>query len=263
MSTPDVPLRLDLSFELPGTVEQVWHAIATAAGISSWFMPTDLEERVGGSIVLHMGEQSSTGEVTDYDVPRRFAYEEPDWAAMVGHPDAEVTPLATEFLVEADSGGTCIVRVVSSAFGTGAGWENEFFAEMEKGWLPFFANLRLYLTNLPGQRATTLSAQATIPGRGAEVWETMRRSIGADTQGQRVEVCGIAGHVERLGERDLLMRLADISGYLMFAAVDQWTQIEGYLFSEDAAAFVERERPRLQAWLDDLAVDAPAGAPPS
>ena len=27
---PDVPLRLELSFELPGTPEQVWDAIATA-----------------------------------------------------------------------------------------------------------------------------------------------------------------------------------------------------------------------------------------
>ena len=45
---------------------------------------------------------------------------------------APVTPLATEFLVEAQSGGTCVLRVVSSAFGTGADWEQEFFDEMER-----------------------------------------------------------------------------------------------------------------------------------
>ena len=53
---PNVPLRLEMTFELPGTPEQVWDAIATANGISSWFMPTDLEERDGGTIVTHMGE---------------------------------------------------------------------------------------------------------------------------------------------------------------------------------------------------------------
>ena len=34
MTTPDVPLRMELTFELPGTPEQVWDAIATANGIS-------------------------------------------------------------------------------------------------------------------------------------------------------------------------------------------------------------------------------------
>ena len=48
-----------------------------------------------------------------------------------GHEGA-VTPMVTEFLVEATSGGTCIVHVVSSAFGTGADWEQEFFDDMAK-----------------------------------------------------------------------------------------------------------------------------------
>jgi hypothetical protein len=87
----------------------------------------------------------------------------------------------------------------------------------------------------------------------------MRRRLGADEVGQKVEVEGVTGQVEGVGDSHLLMRLADPPGYLMFAAsmIDHpegktWTQIEGYLFAEDAASFVERERPRLQAWLDAL-----------
>src|SRR5688572_2891023 len=111
--TPDVPLRLELTFEMPGPAADVWGAIATANGISSWFLRTDLEEREGGSIVTHMGDDaSSPGTVTGWDPPRRFAYEEPEWAALSGHDVDSVTPLATEFLVEAQSGGTCVVRVV-------------------------------------------------------------------------------------------------------------------------------------------------------
>ena len=34
--------------EVPGTPEEVWRAIATGPGISSWFVPTEIEERVGG-----------------------------------------------------------------------------------------------------------------------------------------------------------------------------------------------------------------------
>ena len=55
MTTPDRPLRMELTFEMPGTAEQVWDAIATANGISSWFMPTDMEERVGGARPLPHG----------------------------------------------------------------------------------------------------------------------------------------------------------------------------------------------------------------
>ncbi|HWC68508.1 MAG TPA: hypothetical protein VG478_10610, partial [Acidimicrobiales bacterium] len=121
--TPDTPLRMELTFELPGTAEQIWDAIATGNGISSWFLPTDVEEREGGAVCFHMGETDSPGTVTGWEPPHRFAIVEPDWAQLTGHDVSSVTPLATEFLVEAQSGGTCIVRVISSAFGTGADWE--------------------------------------------------------------------------------------------------------------------------------------------
>src|SRR5687768_3767018 len=133
MTTPDVPHRFEAEFEVPGTPEQVWRAIATPEGISSWMMPVDLDARLGGALTFHMGpEADSHGRVTGFEPERRFAYEE-DWAALVGRPDADVTPLVTEFLVEARSGGTCVVRVVTSAFGTGADWENEFWDEMNTG----------------------------------------------------------------------------------------------------------------------------------
>ena len=35
---------MQVEFEVPGTSEQVWRAIATAAGISSWFVPTTSED---------------------------------------------------------------------------------------------------------------------------------------------------------------------------------------------------------------------------
>src|SRR5262245_13737005 len=128
MSTPDVPHRLEFSVEVPGTPEQVWAAIATAKGMSAWFVPTDMEERDGGALYLHMGEEGgSPGTVAAWEPPRRLVYEEPEWATLAGQDESATTPLVSEFLVEAQAGGTCIVRVISSAFGTGAEWEDEFF----------------------------------------------------------------------------------------------------------------------------------------
>ena len=43
MTTPDQPLRVEIEVEIAATPERVWEAIATGAGISSWFLPTDLE----------------------------------------------------------------------------------------------------------------------------------------------------------------------------------------------------------------------------
>ncbi|MGH8906332.1 MAG: SRPBCC family protein [Egibacteraceae bacterium] len=260
MTTPkNVPLRLEFSVELPGTPEQVWDAIATANGITSWFLPTDVDEREGGAIVVHMGETDSPGTITGWDPPRRLEYSEPEWAALTGHDVDSVTPLVTEFLVEAQSGGTCVVRVTSSAFGTGADWEREFFAGMEKHWLPFFDHLHLYLTHFPGQRVTSLSVSAEVPGTVGTVWSAMRQALDAEEAGQPVKVRDLTGQVERIGQEQLLVRLTDpVPGFLAFFAHDKGdgsatATLEGYLFSADAPAYVERERPAWHAWLQNLA----------
>lgn len=261
-SEPTVPLRLELTFELPGTPEQVWHAIATAGGISSWFLPTDVEEREGGAVCFHMGDADSPGTVTGWDPPHRFAYEEPNWATFTDHDSAGVTPLATEFLVEAQSGGTCVVRVVSSAFGTGEDWEQEFFDEMRKGWLLFFDNLRLYLSHFADRTATTFQAGADVPGEPTAVLAAMRRELGAEAAGQTVQVRGLTARTETLGELHILLRSTDpVPGYLTLFSYDNGkgqarAQVYGYLFSEAAESFVRREQPGWQEWLGNLAVPA-------
>ena len=57
------------------------------------------------------------------------------------HDLSSLTPIATEFLIEAASGGSCVIRVVTSAYGSGADWENEFFADMIVGVIAMLDNL--------------------------------------------------------------------------------------------------------------------------
>lgn len=151
---PDrVEHRAEFAVELSATPEQVWAAIATADGISAWMVPTRLDPRIGGEVEFDHGGLTSTGVVTDYTPSQRFAYEEPwpmteemrDWVADTARHEvtdeelASISPVATELLIEAASGGSCILRVVSSSYGSGADWENEYFAEMVAGWgeIPF------------------------------------------------------------------------------------------------------------------------------
>ncbi len=256
MSTADVPLRLEIALEVPGTPEQVWDAIATANGITAWFIPTDVEERAGGAICFHMGEEAdSPGTITGWEPPLRFAFEEPDWASLTGHADAAVTPLATEFLVDAQSGGTCVVRVVSSAFGTGADWESEFFAEMERMWMPFFDRLRLYLTHFPGQRVTPLEVFVDVPSAPAPVFAAMRDALGAE-EASPLQILGLNGTVERIDDVQVLVRVADpVPGFVAFVAYPTGEEkcraaIQGHLFSDDAASFSTEHKDGWQTWLD-------------
>jgi uncharacterized protein YndB with AHSA1/START domain len=265
MSTiPNVPYRLEFSVEVPGTPEQVWQAIATATGMSAWFLPTEMEEREGGSLHFTMGpEMGSDGQVTGWDPPRRIVYEE-DWAALMGKDPDALSPLTSEFLVEAQSGGTCVVRVTSSGFGTGAAWESEFWDDMGANWMPYFDNLRLYLAHFPGQEATQLEVTASYPGDAEALWSTLHDALGLGDEGATVEVRGATGVVERVGERQTLVRLtAPVPGLLSVSAYaygegdsKSTAGVRAYLFSADAADYVRREEPAWQAWLQGLTVPA-------
>ncbi len=164
---PDQPERVEHRMErtvtVAATADQVWEAIATADGISAWMVPTRLDPRIGGEVSFDLGDFRSTGVVTDYTPNQRFAYEEPwpiadqaedlpasmaEWFNSIGVPLSEVyhdltavSPLATEFLVESASGGSCVIRVVTSAYGNGSDWEKEFFTEMVDGWSALLDNL--------------------------------------------------------------------------------------------------------------------------
>jgi uncharacterized protein YndB with AHSA1/START domain len=155
--------RMERTYEVAATPEEVWEAIATADGISAWMVPTQLDPRIGGEVSFDLGELQLAGVVTDYTPNHRFAYEEPwpipdqleavpaemvEWFKSIGVPLSQVyddlssvTPIATEFLIESASGGSSVIRVVTSAYGSGADWENEFFAEMIAGVIPMFDNL--------------------------------------------------------------------------------------------------------------------------
>ena len=165
---PDrVEHRMERTYEVAATPEQVWDAIATADGISAWMVPTRLDPRIGGEVSFDLGGFWLSGVVTDYTPNRRFAYEEPwpiadraedipaemvEWFNSIGasltdvyHDLPSLSLIATEFLIESASGGSCVIRVVTSAYGSGADWENEFFAEMVAGWAAILDNLVTHL----------------------------------------------------------------------------------------------------------------------
>lgn len=105
--------------EVPGTPEQVWQAIATGPGISSWFVPSEVEERVGGAVTSSLGPgMDSLSTITAWEPPHRFAANSGEDMGP-DHPT-----IATEWIVEARSGGICVVRVVHSWFTSRDDWDD-------------------------------------------------------------------------------------------------------------------------------------------
>ena len=51
---------IELEIEVVGTPEEVWQAIATGPGISSWYVPHTVEEREGGTAVAAFGPSPIT-----------------------------------------------------------------------------------------------------------------------------------------------------------------------------------------------------------
>jgi uncharacterized protein YndB with AHSA1/START domain len=243
MTNPRVEHRFELELIVPGTPEQVWEAIATADGIAAWMGPTDLEPRPGGEVVFRMGpgpDDVSRGRVTAFEPSRHFAYEE-DWASLVGQSCADVTPLATEFLVEAVSGGSCVVRVVTSAFGAGAEWEHEFFDEMTTGWGAMLDNLRLYMTHFPGQRVAPLWAGTELAVAPEHAIAVVRDALGVGDVGDPVTARGLDGRLERSIPRHLLLVVdRPVPGLLSFFAFraerGAGLHLQGHLFGAGASA---------------------------
>jgi uncharacterized protein YndB with AHSA1/START domain len=250
---------VQVEVEVPGTPEQVWQAIATGPGISSWFVPTEVEERDGAPVAVtsHFGPgMDAFATVTAWDPPRRFAAESRDLG-----PDAP--PVATEWIVEARSGGGCVVRVVHSLFSSSDDWDDQL-ESFESGWPAWFRVIRLYLTYFRGQRCSTFRVMGVAPEPESQAWDALTGSLGlaGAAVGQHwnanAGVPPLAGLVEWVGEgehpRELLRLDEPAPGiaFLMAHAMggQVYLAISFYLYGDRAAAAVARDEPLWQTWMN-------------
>ena len=257
--------RIETEVVVPATPEQAWEAIATGPGITAWFMPAEVEGRVGGSVVHHFGgEASSSGKVTAYDSPRRFAYEE---ELALGEGEA-ARPIATEFLVEARSGGTCVVRVVMSGFGEDEAWE-QAIESFSSGWRQALLSLRLYLTHFRGEPVGSINAGDTVAGDEDALWAELTRALGlpaAPRNGDRMATSGsgvpqLAGKVEESDGQMITLLLDEPARGIGLIAVggpgdEVFTMVRAQLFGPDARELARREQKSWTAWFAAHGADA-------
>lgn len=247
--------KIELEIEVPGTPEEVWQAIATGPGISSWYVPHTVEERTGGAAMASFGpgpEMQIPGRVAAWEPPERIVFD--------GGEGAE--GLAFEWLVEARDGGTCIVRLVNTGFGSGDDWDAQYDG-MAEGWPLFLFNLKLHLEHFAGQNAVSMLPMASWAGTRAAVWQRLIGFLGIGESlqpGTRVDTGGrgaprLAGSVIELGDQRLWLLLdTPARGTAIIAAEGTGDQtgvsVWSYLYGPDASAIVERESPRWTQWLE-------------
>ena len=259
---------IEVEVEVPGTPEQVWQAIATGPGFSAWFVPTEIEERVGGAIRFNMGPgMDNPGIVTAWEPPRHFAAEEKQEWMGPGAP-----PCATDIFVEAKAGGVCRVRLVSSLFTSKTDWDDQL-ESLEKGWPAFLEILRLYLTHFPGQRCAPLQAMGTSSLSEADAYARLMAGLGisaaAPAAGGRLATSGagaprLSGVVEGVVGHCLTLRTEQpAAGLAVLSASDCGAhgvivQLNAYFYGDGAGPVAEREQPSWQAWFGE---HFPASAP--
>jgi len=243
---------------VPGTPEEVWQAIATGPGISSWFVPTAFEQSDGKPVAVtaNFGPgMLSRSAITAWEPPRMFAAQGEGWG---GSP-----PIATEWSVEARAGGVCVVRVVHSLFASTDDWDGQLEAT-ESGWPGFFRTLGIYLTHFRGQPSALMQFVAPVAGTEAQAWDTLTTAFGVQglSVGQHwtapAGVPALSGVAEYLSESpyDALLRLDKPGpGVAALGAFNMGGQsmvaLSFYLYGDQATEAAARETPAWQAWIEE------------
>ena len=239
-----------LEVDVPGTPEEVWATVATGAGISSWFVPSEVEEREGGAIGMHFGEgMDETATVTAWEPPRRFAY---------GTGAGTERALDYEWLVEPGAEeGTARVALINSGFGEGVEWDRDYDG-MAGGWPLFLENLRLVRTHFPGQVCASVPVSAPVPGAPPEAFAAVLAALSAPVPvaGDPISLpaLGVEGRAERVAPTAATLLVERPAPGIVFVAAEgsaspAFVSLYGYFFGPESGAVAEQAAARWTAWL--------------
>ena len=246
-------------FEVHGTPEEVWQAIATGPGISAWFVPAEFEERDGKPVTMTLkfgpGMEPSAA-ITAWDPPRMYAGQNEGWG---GSP-----PVATEWHIEARAGGLCNLRIVHSLFASTDEWDDQIEGA-KSGWSGFLATLRVYLAHFRGQGSALMQITAPVTGAEAEAWDALTSAFGLKgmSAGQQwttpAGMSPLGGVVEYLTEApyDALLRLDTPGpgiaalGAVTYPGGQGMVAMNLYWYGDQADATAARETPLWQSWFQE------------
>lgn len=238
------PGPVELAVEVPGSPEDVWRAVATGPGISSWFLPVSVEDQEGGAVRMKTGDaEVETGRVAAWDPPRRVVF--------------EGGGLTYEWTVEGGDEGPCTVRLVNTGFGDESSRDG-----MAGGWRIFLENLGLHLASFPGRSAHPVIPVAQLAGPHDRAWGDFCSALGVPASasaGDRLAPAG-SGVPELSASVASVLRTPSVTACLLvldgpvagtgfLAAEGDGEQVTCslylYLYGDEAAAYGDR----WEAWM--------------
>lgn len=253
---------VSVSITVPGAAEQVWGAIATGPGISSWFVPTEFEFGPDGAparLISHFspdGSMDSVAAVLTWDPPRCFRAASADLG-----PDAP--EVITEWRVAPVSGSTARVDVTHIIATDTNDWDAQL-EQWEGGWPWFFQILRLYLGEFPGQPCVAFRAMGAAAPPADAAWEAFANTLGiagAEPGARRAappELPPMRGRMAHVaneeGDYGVVLRLDDpCAGILSTFALPMGDQVylvlDFFFYGTQAVAAAERWAPRWKGWM--------------
>ncbi|GAB2607658.1 hypothetical protein Aab01nite_03250 [Paractinoplanes abujensis] len=173
---------------VPAGPDQVWDAITTGAGVSSWYIGrTD----VTGSTVRTAfgGTPFPESTVTADDHPGHFAHRTE--TASDGRFQA------FEFLIEGRDRSATVLRATTSGFLPGDDWADEFEA-MGHGLALFHATLIACLTHFTGRTGAPVTAFGPPITDWPAAWDTLHDALGLGSSpapGDTTRDGGVVFHV--------------------------------------------------------------------
>ncbi|MBL7257769.1 SRPBCC family protein [Paractinoplanes lichenicola] len=179
----------EVGFEatVPADPDQVWAAITTGTGVSSWYIGrTDI---TGSTVRTAFGEAQFPPSTVTADTPGRFAHR------TGTAPDGRFQ--AFEFLVEGRDHSATVLRAATSGFLPGDDWADEFEA-MGHGLTLFYATLVQYLTHFTGRPGTPITAFGPPVGDWPAAWDALHDALGLSASpkpGDRTRDGGEVFHV--------------------------------------------------------------------
>jgi hypothetical protein len=257
---PNGRRSVSVTVDVPGSLREVWEAVATGPGISGWFLPCEIQYGFDADpvrLIVHLGPHTTkVADVKQWSPPHVYRAVSED--LMVGAP-----PLLTQWSVQPLDQGCC-VKVEHSLTGDSDEWDSLLLRAAD-GWPPFLRILNVYLTHFSGKRCEGCSLLISTSDSPDKAWETLAEPLGisGSSIGERckshADAPVLAGVLE--GEdnqaREALLRLDEPApgiAHLQIARLHGCTvpTVRLYFYGEQAVAVVSREEPRWQAWLSEL-----------
>lgn len=259
MGDGDKGREFELEVVVPGTADEVWEAVATGPGLTSWFVPAEVEPRLGGEVRFHFGTYGTdVCEVTAWQPPQRFGFAGFQRDRLVDH-ELAVHPAPDS----AAASSACTVRLRCWGFGSDRSWVEQVEA-LRASWAAFLDVLALAMAQGPGRPCATTIVNGTARGEVGLVWLRLLARLGLEVDVGPGEVArlAVAGgkrwHAEVARHRDhvMVLRLEDPGPVISLLGAQSLgpglahVAVYTYAYAEDPEAPARQVGAAWQAWMD-------------